>query len=90
MFTKNVHKGSNINEWRLITSSPHPELCLVPFENKLCLAGGQTTIMERYDLGQNEWRGTAPMKGRRMECDVITNGCIYVPEGYSYSKGTDH
>jgi len=50
-------------------------LCSVPFENKLYLVGGQTTIMECYDLEQNEWRETAPMIGRKMECDnVIMNG----------------
>ncbi|XP_004313986.2 kelch-like protein 23 isoform X1 [Globicephala melas] len=83
--------NSDINEWSLITSSPHPEygLCSVPFENKLYLVGGQTTITECYDPEQNEWREIAPMMERRMECGaVIMNGCIYVTGGYSYSKGT--
>ncbi|XP_068400032.1 LOW QUALITY PROTEIN: kelch-like protein 23 [Eschrichtius robustus] len=83
--------SSDINEWSLITSSPHPEygLCSVPFENKLYLVGGQTTITECYDPEQNEWREIAPMMERRMECGaVIMNGCIYVTGGYSYSKGT--
>ncbi|XP_053774735.1 kelch-like protein 23 isoform X1 [Desmodus rotundus] len=83
--------NSDINEWSLITSSPHPEygLCSVPFESKLYLVGGQTTITECYDPEQNEWREIAPMMERRMECGaVIMNGCIYVTGGYSYSKGT--
>lgn len=83
--------NSDINEWSLITSSPHPEygLCSVPFENKLYLVGGQTTIAECYDQEQNEWREIAPMMERRMECGaVIMHGCIYVTGGYSYSKGT--
>ncbi|XP_057407411.1 kelch-like protein 23 isoform X5 [Balaenoptera acutorostrata] len=83
--------NSDINEWSLVTSSPHPEygLCSVPFENKLYLVGGQTTITECYDPEQNEWREIAPMMERRMECGaVIMNGCIYVTGGYSYSKGT--
>ena len=64
-------------------------LCSVPFENKLYLVGGQTTIAECYDPEQNEWREIAPMMERRMECGaVIMNGCIYVTGGYSYSKGT--
>lgn len=64
-------------------------LCSVPFENKLYLVGGQTTITECYDPEQNEWRETAAMMERRMECGaVIMNGCIYVTGGYSYSKGT--
>ncbi|XP_030885477.1 kelch-like protein 23 isoform X2 [Leptonychotes weddellii] len=64
-------------------------LCSVPFENKLYLVGGQTTITECYDPEQNEWREIAPMMERRMECGaVIMNGCIYVTGGYSYSKGT--
>ncbi|XP_023385371.1 kelch-like protein 23 isoform X2 [Pteropus vampyrus] len=83
--------NSDINEWSLITSSPHPEygLCSVPFESKLYLVGGQTTITECYDPEQNEWREIASMMERRMECGaVIMNGCIYVTGGYSYSKGT--
>lgn len=64
-------------------------LCSVPFESKLYLVGGQTTITECYDPEQNEWREIAPMMERRMECGaVIMNGCIYVTGGYSYSKGT--
>lgn len=60
----------------------------VPFENKLYLVGGQTTIAE-YDPEQNEWREMAAHDGRRMECGaVIMNGCIYVTGGYSYSKGS--
>lgn len=64
-------------------------LCSVPFESKLYLVGGQTTITECYDPEQNEWREIASMMERRMECGaVIMNGCIYVTGGYSYSKGT--
>lgn len=73
MLTKVQSYTSNISEWRLITSSP--ELRSIPFANKLYLAGRQTKIREWYDLEQNEWRKTAPMIGRIMECcAVIMNG----------------
>ncbi|XP_007669391.2 kelch-like protein 23 isoform X1 [Ornithorhynchus anatinus] len=83
--------NSDIDEWSLVTSSPHPEygLCSIPLENQLYLVGGQTTITEYYDPEQNVWREIAPMMERRMECGaVVMNGCIYVTGGYSYSKGT--
>ncbi|XP_019945491.2 kelch-like protein 23 [Paralichthys olivaceus] len=80
-----------VNEWSIITISPHPEhgLCSVPLNNKLYLVGGQTTIADCYDTEKDEWRPISVMKERRMECGaVIINGCIYVTGGYSYSKGT--
>ncbi|XP_029936729.1 kelch-like protein 23 isoform X2 [Myripristis murdjan] len=83
--------SSDINEWSIVTVSPHPEygLCSVSLDNKLYLVGGQTTIADCYDTERNEWRSTSVMKERRMECGaVVINGCIYVTGGYSYSKGT--
>ncbi|XP_035031087.1 kelch-like protein 23 [Hippoglossus stenolepis] len=80
-----------VNEWSIITISPHPEygLCSVPLNNKLYLVGGQTTIADCYDPEKDEWRPISVMKERRMECGaVVINGCIYVTGGYSYSKGT--
>ncbi|XP_056145982.1 kelch-like protein 23 [Lampris incognitus] len=81
----------SVNEWSIITISPHPEygLCSVSLDNKLYLVGGQTAIADCYDLERNEWRQVSMMKERRMECGaVVINGCIYVTGGYSYSKGT--
>ncbi|KAM4608971.1 kelch-like protein 23 [Polymixia lowei] len=82
---------SDINEWSIVTISPHPEygLSSVSLHNKLYLVGGQTTIADCYDPERNEWRPMSVMKERRMECGaVIISGCIYVTGGYSYSKGT--
>ncbi|XP_029544876.1 kelch-like protein 23 isoform X1 [Oncorhynchus nerka] len=81
----------DINEWSIVTISPHPEygLCSVSLNNKLYLVGGQTTITDCYDPERDEWRQLSVMKERRMECGaVVINGCIYVTGGYSYSKGT--
>uniref|UniRef100_A0A8D3AS68 Kelch like family member 23 n=1 Tax=Scophthalmus maximus TaxID=52904 RepID=A0A8D3AS68_SCOMX len=81
----------DVNEWSIITISPHPEygLCSVSLNNKLYLVGGQTTIADCYDTERDEWRPISVMKERRMECGaVVINGCIYVTGGYSYSKGT--
>ncbi|XP_018540283.1 kelch-like protein 23 [Lates calcarifer] len=81
----------DVNEWSIITISPHPEygLCSVSLNNKLYLVGGQTTIADCYDTERDEWRPMSVMKERRMECGaVVINGCIYVTGGYSYSKGT--
>ncbi|MGH0168325.1 UNVERIFIED_CONTAM: hypothetical protein FKN15_057838 [Acipenser sinensis] len=82
---------SDLNEWSIVTISPHPEygLCSVALNNKLHLVGGQTTITDCYDPEKDEWRQMAPMMERRMECGAVAmNGCIYVTGGYSYSKGT--
>ncbi|XP_067373063.1 kelch-like protein 23 isoform X1 [Channa argus] len=82
---------ADVNEWSIITVSPHPEygLCSVSLNNKLYLVGGQTTIADCYDTEGDEWRTISVMKERRMECGaVVINGCIYVTGGYSYSKGT--
>ncbi|KAM6935020.1 kelch-like protein 23 [Xenentodon cancila] len=81
----------DVNEWGIITISPHPEygLCSVSLNNKLYLVGGQTTVADCYDMEKDEWRSISVMKERRMECGaVVINGCIYVSGGYSYSKGT--
>ncbi|XP_031714414.1 kelch-like protein 23 isoform X2 [Anarrhichthys ocellatus] len=81
----------DVNEWSIITISPHPEygLCSVSLNNKLYLVGGQTTVADCYDIERDEWRPISLMKERRMECGaVVINGCIYVTGGYSYSKGT--
>ncbi|XP_041856783.1 kelch-like protein 23 [Melanotaenia boesemani] len=81
----------DVNEWGIITISPHPEygLCSVSLNNKLYLVGGQTTVADCYDTERDEWRPISVMKERRMECGaVVINGCIYVTGGYSYSKGT--
>ncbi|XP_071781424.1 kelch-like protein 23 [Centroberyx gerrardi] len=81
----------DIDEWSIITISPHPEygLCSVSLNDKLYLVGGQTTVADCYDSEGNEWRPISVMKERRMECGaVVINGCIYVTGGYSYSKGT--
>ncbi|XP_028662159.1 kelch-like protein 23 [Erpetoichthys calabaricus] len=81
----------DLNEWSVVTLSPHPEygLCSVALNNKLYLVGGQTTIIDCYDPEKDEWRQKAPMRERRMECGaVVINGFIYVTGGYSYSKGT--
>ncbi|XP_017279903.1 kelch-like protein 23 [Kryptolebias marmoratus] len=81
----------DVDEWSIITTSPHPEygLCSVTLNNKLYLVGGQTTAADCYDPEGDEWRPISPMKERRMECGaVVINGCIYVTGGYSYSKGT--
>ncbi|KAM9850695.1 kelch-like protein 23 [Aulostomus maculatus] len=81
----------DVNEWSIITISPHPEfgLCSVSLNNKLYLVGGQTTIADCYDPERDEWRSISGMKERRMECGAaVINGCIYVTGGYSYSKGT--
>ncbi|XP_043931433.1 kelch-like protein 23 [Protopterus annectens] len=82
---------SDLNEWHIVTVTPHPEygLCSVAFNSKLYLVGGQTTITDSYDPEKNEWKQMAQMVERRMECGaVVMNGCIYVTGGYSYSKGT--
>ncbi|CAN9497777.1 unnamed protein product [Ophioblennius macclurei] len=82
---------ADVNEWSIITTSPHPEygLASVSLNNKLYLVGGQTTITDCYDTERDEWRPISVMKERRMECGaVVINGCIYVTGGYSYSKGT--
>ncbi|KAJ8012789.1 hypothetical protein DPEC_G00046520 [Dallia pectoralis] len=82
---------SDINEWDVVTITPHPEygLCSISLNNKLYLVGGQTTITDCYDPERDEWRQLSVMKERRMECGaVVINGCIYVTGGYSYSKGT--
>ncbi|XP_069558636.1 kelch-like protein 23 [Brachyistius frenatus] len=81
----------DVNDWSVITTSPHPEygLCSVTVNTKLYLVGGQTTIADCYDTERDEWRPISVMKERRMECGaVVINGCIYVSGGYSYSKGT--
>ncbi|KAK5860977.1 hypothetical protein PBY51_022410 [Eleginops maclovinus] len=81
----------DVDEWSIITISPHPEygLCSVSLDNKLYLVGGQTTIADCYDIERDEWRPISVMKERRMECGaVVINGSIYVTGGYSYSKGT--
>ncbi|KAM6985747.1 kelch-like protein 23 [Aplochiton taeniatus] len=81
----------DIDEWNIVTTSPHPEygLCSVSLNNKLYLVGGQTTITDCYDPMTNEWRQMSMMKERRMECGAaVINGCIYLTGGYSYSKGT--
>ncbi|XP_062313869.1 kelch-like protein 23 [Osmerus eperlanus] len=81
----------DINEWNILTISPHPEygLCSVSLNNKLYLVGGQTTITDSYDFDSNDWRQMSVMKERRMECGAaVINGSIYVTGGYSYSKGT--
>ncbi|XP_041116506.1 kelch-like protein 23 [Polyodon spathula] len=81
----------DLNEWSIVTISPHPEygLCSVALNNKLHLVGGQSTITDCYDPEKDEWRQMAPMMERRMECGAVAmNGCIYVTGGYSYSKGT--
>ncbi|XP_050772232.1 kelch-like protein 23 [Gopherus flavomarginatus] len=86
---QSYHSGSN--EWRIVTTSPHPEygLCSLALQNKLYLVGGQTAVADCYDPEQNEWRQMAHTMERRMECGaVVMNGCIYVTGGYSYSKGT--
>ncbi|XP_066497124.1 kelch-like protein 23 isoform X2 [Hoplias malabaricus] len=82
---------ADINEWSIVTTTPHPEygLCSVSLNNKLYLVGGQTTITDCYDPDRDEWRQLAVMKERRMECGAaVINGCVYVTGGYSYSKGT--
>ncbi|XP_018585149.1 kelch-like protein 23 [Scleropages formosus] len=82
---------TDLNEWSIVTISPHPEygLCSVSLNNMLYLVGGQTTITDCYDPEKDEWRQMSVMKERRMECGaVVMNGCIYVTGGYSYSKGT--
>uniref|UniRef100_A0A1A8KR46 Kelch-like 23 n=1 Tax=Nothobranchius kuhntae TaxID=321403 RepID=A0A1A8KR46_NOTKU len=81
----------DVNEWSIVTISPHPEygLCSVSLHNKLYLVGGQTTVADCYDTERDEWRPISVMKERRMECGAaVINGCIYVTGGYSYSKGT--
>ncbi|KAM4559235.1 kelch-like protein 23 [Odontesthes bonariensis] len=81
----------DVNEWSIVTTSPHPEygLCSVSLNNKLYLVGGQTTVADCYDTERDEWRSISLMKERRMECGaVVINGCIYVTGGYSDSKGT--
>ncbi|XP_005997689.1 kelch-like protein 23 isoform X1 [Latimeria chalumnae] len=80
----------DLNEWSIVTTTPHPEygLCSVPLNNKLYLVGGQTTITDYYDPEKNEWKQMAQMMERRMECGAaVLNGCIYLTGGYSYSKG---
>ncbi|KAG9329819.1 hypothetical protein JZ751_028928 [Albula glossodonta] len=81
----------DLNEWSIVTVSPHPEygLCSVALNNRLYLVGGQTTVTDCYDPDTDEWRQLSAMKERRMECGaVVMNGCIYVTGGYSYSRGT--
>ncbi|XP_072435377.1 kelch-like protein 23 isoform X1 [Chiloscyllium punctatum] len=81
---------SDLNEWMVVTITPHPEygLSSVALNNKIYLVGGQTTITDCYDTEKNEWKQIAQMNERRMECAaVVMNGCIYVTGGYSYSKG---
>ncbi|KAL0963823.1 hypothetical protein UPYG_G00314090 [Umbra pygmaea] len=60
----------DINEWNIVTITPHPEygLCSVSLNNKLYLVGGQTTITDCYDPDRDEWRQLSVMKERRMEC----------------------
>ncbi|KAK7939551.1 hypothetical protein WMY93_002877 [Mugilogobius chulae] len=82
---------STVNEWNVITISPHPEygLCSVSLNNNMFLVGGQTTIADCYSPDSNKWKAISEMKERRMECGAVAiNGCIYVSGGYSYSKGT--
>ncbi|KAF7660296.1 hypothetical protein LDENG_00284950 [Lucifuga dentata] len=67
----------DVNDWSIITISPHPEygLCSVSLKNKLYLVGGQTTIADCYDAERNEWKSISMMKERRMECGaVVING----------------
>ncbi|XP_041056102.1 kelch-like protein 23 [Carcharodon carcharias] len=81
---------SDLNEWTVVTITPHPEygLCSVALYNKIYLVGGQTTITDCYDTEKKEWKQIAQMNERRMECAaLVMNGCIYVTGGYSYSKG---
>ncbi|XP_069786679.1 kelch-like protein 23 [Narcine bancroftii] len=81
---------SDLNEWTMVTITPHPEygLCSVSLYNKVYLVGGQTTITDCYDTEKNEWKQITQMNERRMECGALAmNGCIYVTGGYSYSKG---
>ncbi|XP_033843457.1 kelch-like protein 23 isoform X2 [Periophthalmus magnuspinnatus] len=80
-----------VNEWSVITISPHPEygLCSVSLNSNMYLVGGQTTMVDCYSPDSNEWKAISEMKERRMECGAVAiNGCIYVSGGYSYSKGT--
>ncbi|XP_059822606.1 kelch-like protein 23 [Hypanus sabinus] len=82
---------SDLNEWTIITITPHPEygLCSVGLYNKIYFVGGQTTITDCYDIEKNEWKQITQMNERRMECGaLVMNGCIYVTGGYSYSKGS--
>ncbi|KAJ0070245.1 hypothetical protein NL108_007588 [Boleophthalmus pectinirostris] len=82
---------STVNEWSVITISPHPEygLCSVSLNNNMYLVGGQTTVADCYSPDSNKWKTISEMKERRMECGAVAiNGCIYVSGGYSYSKGT--
>ncbi|XP_061926651.1 kelch-like protein 23 [Entelurus aequoreus] len=81
----------DINEWSIMTVSPHPEygLCSVSLGKKLFLVGGQTTFADCFDTEGEEWSSISVMKERRMECGAaMINSCIYVTGGYSYSKGT--
>uniref|UniRef100_A0A3Q3VM40 Uncharacterized protein n=1 Tax=Mola mola TaxID=94237 RepID=A0A3Q3VM40_MOLML len=81
----------DVNEWSVITITPHPEygLCSVSLDNMLYLVGGQTTVADCYSAERDKWRPISVMKERRMECGaVVINDCIYVTGGYSYSKGT--
>lgn len=81
----------DVNEWSIITISPHPEygLCSVSLNNNMYLVGGQTTVADCYCPDRDEWRAISVMKECRMECGAVAiNGCIYVSGGYSYSKGT--
>ncbi|XP_072540076.1 kelch-like protein 23 [Salminus brasiliensis] len=82
---------SDLNEWSIATTCPHPEygLSSVTLNNCLYLVGGQTATVDCYDPERNEWREPSEMKERRMECGaVVINGCVYVSGGYSLSKGT--
>uniref|UniRef100_A0A3B1IZZ9 Kelch like family member 23 n=1 Tax=Astyanax mexicanus TaxID=7994 RepID=A0A3B1IZZ9_ASTMX len=82
---------SDLNEWSIATTCPHPEygLSSVILNNCLYLVGGQTATVDCYDPERNEWREASEMKERRMECGaVVMNGCVYVSGGYSLSKGT--
>ncbi|XP_067890660.1 kelch-like protein 23 [Heterodontus francisci] len=82
---------SDLNEWTVVTITPHPEygLCSVALYDKIYLVGGQTAITDCYDTEKNEWKQIAQMNERRMECGaLVMNGCIYVTGGYSSSKGT--
>ncbi|XP_055493978.1 kelch-like protein 23 [Leucoraja erinacea] len=82
---------SDLNEWTIVTVTPHPEygLCSVGLYNKIYLVGGQTTIADCYDTEKKEWKQIMEMNERRMECGaLVMNGCIYVTGGYSYSRGS--
>ncbi|XP_076026080.1 kelch-like protein 23 [Genypterus blacodes] len=88
---ENIQQYSpDVNEWTIITTSPHPEygLVSVSLHNKLYVVGGQTTTAVCYDSERNEWGPISMLKEMRMECGAVAvNGCIYVTGGYSHAKG---